>query len=235
MRVSCAKVGVVSDESMKRSITPALLCLLLSLAPSAFAKHHHHHNDSEAGAGRFDYYLLALSWAPNYCAGHPGDHSSECRTGGHTAFVLHGLWPQANSGAPPMSCSNAPPVAAETVDHMLNYMPSRGLIQHEWQEHGTCSGLSAQDYFARAEQAFRNVHVPEQYQKVDHEQQLNVSDLEKSFADANHAPPEAFRVSCHAGALVSVEVCVDKDLQYRSCTRSVRECPVNQVDMRPPQ
>ena len=35
--------------------------------------------------------------------------------------------------------------------------------------------------------------------------------------------------------LVSLEVCVDKNLQYQSCTQSVRECPVNQVDMRPPQ
>jgi ribonuclease T2 len=220
---------------MKRLVTSALLCTLLCLTLSAFAKHHHRHNDAEEAAGSFDYYLLALSWAPNYCAGHPNDHSSECRIGGHIAFVLHGLWPQANSGAPPMSCSTAPPVAANTVDHMLNFMPSRGLIQHEWQEHGTCSGLSAQDYFARAEQAFRNVHVPEQYSKLNHAQQLNVPDLEKSFADANHAPPEAFRVSCHAGELVSLEVCVDKSLQYRSCTQSVRECPVNQVDMRPPQ
>ena len=109
-----------------------------------------------------------------------------------------------------MSCSTASPVAAGTVDHMLTFMPSRGLIQHEWQEHGTCSGLSAQEYFAKAEQAFRNLHVPEQYQKANHQQQLNVSDLEKSFADANHAPPEGFRVSCHAGELVSLEVCVDK-------------------------
>ena len=134
-----------------------------------------------------------------------------------------------------MSCSTASPVAAETVDHMLNFMPSRGLIQHEWQEHGTCSGLSAHEYFAKAEQAFRNLQVPEQYQKANHQQQLKVSDLEKSFADANHAPPEAFRVSCHAGELVSLEVCVDKDLQYQGCTQSVRECPVNQVDMRAPQ
>jgi ribonuclease T2 len=220
---------------MKGLVTSALFCTLLYLTPSAFAKHHHHRDDSEAQAGSFDYYLLALSWAPNYCAGHPSDHSSECRIGGHTAFVLHGLWPQANSGAPPISCSTAPPVAADTVDHMLNFMPSRGLIQHEWQEHGTCSGLSAQEYFAKAEQAFRNVHVPEQYSKLDREQQLSVPDLEKSFADANHAPPQAFRVSCHAGELVSLEICVDKDLQYQSCTRSVRECPANQVDMRPPQ
>jgi ribonuclease T2 len=134
-----------------------------------------------------------------------------------------------------MSCSNAPPVATGTVDHMLNYMPSRGLIQHEWQEHGTCSGLSAAEYFGQAEQAFKSVHVPDQYSRLDHEQQLSVRDLENSFAEANHAPPESFRVSCHAGALVSLEVCVDKNLQYQSCTQSVRECPMNQVDMRPAQ
>ena len=134
-----------------------------------------------------------------------------------------------------MSCSNGSPVAADTVDHMLNFMPSRSLIQHEWQQHGTCTGLSAQDYFARAEQAFTHVQVPPQYRSLDHEQQFSVPDVEKSFAESNHAPLQAFRVSCHAGDLVSLEVCVDKNLQYRGCTESVHECPVNQVDMRPPQ
>ena len=149
--------------------------------------------------------------------------------------MLHGLWPQANSGAPPMSCSTAPPVAAPPSITCSTSCQTRGLIQHEWQKHGTCSGLSAQDYFARVEQAFRNVHVPEQYPKLDHEQRFSVPDLEKNFADANHAPLQAFRISCHAGELVSLEVCMDKNLQFQSCTQSVRECPVNQVDMKPPQ
>jgi len=118
---------------------------------------------------------------------------------------------------------------------MLNFMPSRGLIQHECEKHGTCSGVSAQNYFGQAEQAFTHVQVPQQYSSLNHEQQFNVADVEKSFAEANHAPLQAFRVSCHAGELVSLEVCVDKNLQYRSCTESVRECPVNQVDMKPPQ
>jgi ribonuclease T2 len=220
---------------IKTSALPALVFVLLFLTTSAFAKHHHRHDDSDQDAGQFDYYLLSLSWAPNYCAGHPGDHSSECRIGGHNAFVLHGLWPQASSGPSPMSCSNGSPVAAATVDHMLNFMPSRSLIQHEWQKHGTCTGLSAQDYFGQAEQAYTHVQVPQQYRSLEHEQQFSVADVEKTFADANHAPLQAFRVSCHAGELVSLEVCVDKNLQYRNCTRSVRECPVNQVDMRPPQ
>jgi ribonuclease T2 len=234
--VNASIFGFNPQIHMKSLITSALLCTLLYLPPSAFAKHHHRHHDEDAtSGGDFDYYLLALSWAPNYCAGHPSHHSSECKIGGHNAFVLHGLWPQANSGAPPMSCSTASPVASDTVDHMLNYMPSRGLIQHEWEKHGTCTGLAAQDYFAKVEQAFKNVHVPEQYPRLEHEQQFNVSDLEKSFAEANHAPPEVFRVSCHAGALVSVEICVDKNLRYQSCTQSVRECPANQVDMLPPK
>lgn len=219
---------------MKRCTITALLCVVWAFTAPAFAKHHHRHNDS-TGDGQFDYYLLSLSWAPNYCAGHPSDHSTECRNGEHKAFVLHGLWPQASSGAPPMSCSNASPVAAATVDHMLNFMPSRSLIQHEWQKHGTCTGLSAQDYFAQAEQAFSHLQVPQQYRSLNHEQQFSVPDMEKAFAETNQAPLQAFRVSCHAGELVSLEICVDKNLQYRSCTESVRECPVNQVDMRPPQ
>jgi ribonuclease T2 len=220
---------------MKTRLASFLVCGLLAFTPFASAKHHHHRDDSAAGGGQFDYYLLSLSWAPNYCAGHLSDHSSECRIGGHNAFVLHGLWPQANSGSPPMSCTNPAPVPTATVDHMLTFMPSRSLIQHEWEKHGTCTGLAARVYFAQAEQAFTHVQVPRQYRNLDHEQQFSVPDLENSFAEANDAPLQAFRVSCHAGDLVSLEVCVDKNLRYRSCTQSVRECPVSQVDMRPPQ
>src|SRR5689334_270099 len=165
---------------MKLRITSSVVCLALFLSPAAWAKNHHHHNDSEPADGQFDYYLLSLSWAPNYCAGHPSDHSSECRLGEHKAFVLHGLWPQASSGPSPMSCSNGSPVAAATVDHMLNFMPSRSLIQHEWQKHGTCTGLSAQDYFGQAEQAYTHVQVPQQYRSLEHEQQFSVADVEKT-------------------------------------------------------
>ena len=76
------------------------------------------------------------------------------------------------AGRRPCRVRRPAPVATATVDHMLNFMPTRGLIQHEWQEHGTCSGLSAQDYFAKVEQAFRSVRVPEQYPKLEHEQRL---------------------------------------------------------------
>jgi ribonuclease T2 len=212
-----------------------LLVLIFVLTAGASAARKHKKSGDQKGGGKFDYYLLSLSWAPNYCAGHPSDHSSECKIGGHVAFVLHGLWPQSNGGAPPMACAPARPVAASVVNHMLQYMPSRGLIQHEWEKHGTCSGLSSSDYFNKVEEAFKSVQVPDQYKHLDHSQKFELKDLEQGFADANRAPADAFRVSCHNQELVALEVCLSKDLKYQSCTKSVRECPAGPVLMRPPK
>jgi ribonuclease T2 len=214
---------------MKR-VAMMLMIMSLFLGTAALGRKH---KNSDSGPAKFDYYLLALSWAPNFCADHPSDNSSECRAGNHTAFVLHGLWPSADAGAPPMSCKRASPVSAATVRHMLEYFPSKGLIQHEWDKHGTCSGLSAQDYFAQAEQAYKQAKIPDKYSNLDRPEKISVSEIEQDFAEANHAPQDAFRLSCHAGALVAVEACLDKDLKYQACPKSARECPADQVKLAP--
>ena len=54
--------------------------------------------------GSFDYYILALTWVPGFCAGHGSDQ--ECSKG--LGFALHGLWPQFENGSYPTFCSNAP-------------------------------------------------------------------------------------------------------------------------------
>ena len=132
-----------------------------------------------------------------------------------------------------MSCAAASPVARNIVDHMLEFMPSQSLIQHEWEKHGTCSGLSSAEYFAKVEQAFKSVQVPHDYPDLKQSQKFSVTDIESNFASENHAPKDAFRLSCHAGDLVGVEVCLNKDLQYQACTQTVRECPSIQVLLRP--
>jgi ribonuclease T2 len=51
--------------------------------------------------GQFDYYALVLSWSPTYCnEGHDEDTQCNRRDGGRYSFVLHGLWPQYESGYP---------------------------------------------------------------------------------------------------------------------------------------
>ncbi len=97
----------------------------------------------------FDYYLFALSWAPEFCAtSHSGQTAIECDPRRHRGFVVHGLWPQLANGPSPENCGSGRPVARQIVNATLDAMPSAGLIQHEWRTHGTCSGLDPATYFS---------------------------------------------------------------------------------------
>lgn len=218
---------------MRRLHLCALLLTLLLCATLSLVALPKHHQASTSQPGDFDYYLLSVSWAPNYCEDHPS-HSGECRPGAGKAFVLHGLWPQSETGRYLQNCADAPPVASDIVNRMLNYMPTASLVQHEWQTHGTCSGLSAQDYFDKVEQAFRNLQIPQAYQQLPQQQKVGVQALEQAFASANSTTAGAFRVSCHIGELVNVEACLSKDLQFQSCKGTgVRQCNTSQVQMLP--
>jgi ribonuclease T2 len=190
--------------------------------------------NAPAPPGNFDYYLLVLSWAPEFCTTHPDNaSSSECDPHRHLGFVVHGMWPQNDNGSYPLNCGSAPPVAQATVRRMLDVIPSRGLIQHEWRTHGTCTGLSASDYFANIEKAYENVHIPDEFKALAQAEKENPVDVDAKFAQANHAPVSAVRVSCSGDELVGVELCLTKDLQYRSCGSDVRDCRAPQVLIRP--
>ena len=187
---------------------------------------------SSSTSTKFDYYLLALSWAPQFCATASGD-SSECDPTHHFGFVVHGLWPQNEDGSHPMNCSQVRPVGQDTVRRMMTMMPSRGLIQHEWREHGSCSGADAQSYFAAIEKAFTQLSIPADYRRAAESARRDPRDVEQSFADANRAPAAAFRVVCSNGELSGVDVCLTKDLRYRACGKGVRECRARTVKVRP--
>jgi ribonuclease T2 len=101
----------------------------------------------------FDFYLLALSIHPAFCAdGNQG--KTECRARADHALTLHGLWPEnLRSGAYPHDCPAprldlAPGLASDLAEVMPG-MASR-LHEHEWRKHGGCSGLGGDDYFRRA-------------------------------------------------------------------------------------
>lgn len=183
--------------------------------------------------GVFDYYVLALSWAPGYCDTASRPSERECGHGRHLGFVVHGLWPQYENGRSPEGCAPPRPVAHDLVDRMLSLMPDPGLIQHEWACHGTCSGMAARDYFAAVDRAFQAVRVPDELRAPRQTNRIRVRDLERRFADVNHASPDSFRVVCRDGELMEVRACITKDLRLRPCSASVRECPANQVTVLP--
>lgn len=212
-----------------------LFAVVMSLAGPGHAKHQKSQSSSDSNEpGKFDYYLLTLSWAPQFCATNPnGRGTAECNPDKHMGLVVHGLWPQYNNGKWPQDCASTPPVSSATVNHMLPMMPGKQLIQHEWSKHGTCSGLSVKDYFDEIEKLYTGLTAPDPFKKPADTAQTNPGDIEAAFASANNAPKEAFRVSCPQQDFSAVQICLGKDFQYMACPTTQRDCRADQVQVRP--
>jgi ribonuclease T2 len=181
----------------------------------------------QAPPGQFDFYLLNLSWSPEFCATH--SDSPEC--GRHLGFVVHGLWPQDTNGDFPENCSNAPGPANPQAD--TDIIPTVSLVEHEWQTHGTCSGLAADDYFAEIHKAFAEVKVPANIGAGSDADGVTPDALLARFAAANPSfPAGSFALSCGNNRLTAVEICLSKDLHPETC-QGVRSCRANLVKVTP--
>jgi len=179
-------------------------------------------------AGQFDFYLLNLSWSPEFCYSHPS--AAECAS--HPTFVLHGLWPQNNDGTYPHDCSSAPGPA--NASQYRDLYPDAELLQHEWQKHGTCSGLSPDDYFSSARKALQSVRIPAQLAGLKAQASLPPGQIMALFSLSNpQIPLSAMAVSCGNNYLTAFEVCLDKSLHPIACS-AVRSCRANTVRIPPP-
>jgi ribonuclease T2 len=178
--------------------------------------------------GAFDFYLLTLSWSPEFCVTHP--QAAECAAS--PGFILHGLWPQNTDGSYPEHCADTPGPQNESV--YRDIFADTHLLEHEWQTHGTCSGLSAEAYFNTARQALRSVKIPRELASVQASLQLTPGQILGDFAQANPGmSADSFALSCGNNRLTAVEVCLTKDLHATSCS-SVRSCRANVVKVTPP-
>jgi ribonuclease T2 len=186
-----------------------------------------------AAERNYDYFLLTLSWSPAYCSWHPND-PSQCGNR-RFAFVLHGLWPQFYRGGYPHDCRRVGRVPARVADRALAIMPSRRLIQHEWETHGACTGLDAQEYFERAERAFSSVAIPKEFTGERIPQNLSASDIAAIFQRANPTiPAHGITIQCRGPELEEVRICLDTALKPIACGRGVRDsCRGGSLQIRP--
>jgi ribonuclease T2 len=156
-------------------------------------------------AGQFDYYLLVLSWSPEFCHGKPG--SSECKD--HRGFVLHGLWPQYNNGGYPVDCATTQPPPTD-LSQIKQIMPPE-IVAHEWQKHGTCSGLSGDAYFRLAESVFESIKIPADLIAPTRTTTSRPSTLKKDFENANPSLADHdIAIQLQQGYLNAVEICLSK-------------------------
>ena len=176
--------------AIRRATAPLLLSLL---AP--------------APAAAFDYWLLALSWSPSWCAAEGDAAAEQCAPERGLGFVLHGLWPQFEDGWPEYCDTAARPPSRRESDAMADVMGSGGLARHAWKKHGTCSGMAAADYFAASRLAFGLVAAPAIPPRT------TAAGVEAALIAANPGlAAEAVVVTCREGLLREVRICLDRAL-----------------------
>lgn len=187
---------------------------------------HHRNQHADSKPGVFDFYVLSLSWSPEFCYSHR--ESPECQK--HLGFVVHGLWPQFVDGYPE-HCSNAP--GPSDPESMTDIMPDTGLVEHEWQRHGTCSGLDADSYFKLVRQAFQSVRIPPSLTAPQRAFSMTPEQVKDEFAKANpRLQSQNLAVSCGNNYLTGVSVCLTKSLEPADCS-SVRSCRANSIRIPP--
>jgi ribonuclease T2 len=207
----------------KPGVAIALLLLAVLTTAAGYSKHHGTRRATPGTPGVFDYYLLTLSWSPEFCHSHAD--KPECQSG-HHGFVVHGLWPQYTDGYPE-NCSTAPGLSNPA--EMADVMPDAGLVNHEWSTHGTCSGLDAESYFKLLRRAFTSVKVPEQFAAPRENFSISPQEVKNEFVQANpNLRPDELTVSCGNNYLTAVSLCLTMDLKPTAC-QNLRDCRANVI------
>ncbi len=163
----------------------------------------------------FDYYLLSFSWSPAFCRTHQGK-STQCQHLPRYRFVLHGLWPNKIHDANPESCSSQR-IDDTIIQDMLSIMPDKNLIQHEWQKHGTCSGLTPEKYFNLAKQAYNTIQFPDFFYSNQPIVKRN-DEIKQALVQKNPTLRyDSIKTLNYKKQLTEIRICLDKHLHSIQC------------------
>lgn len=168
-----------------------------------------------------DYYTFVLSWSPAFCQKQherygeklPASLQYQCGLIQKFGWVIHGLWPQNErarrvSDHPRFCKGDLPMVEQHIIEQFLPESPSASLLQGEWEKHGACAFESAQAYFAKQQELFHTLQLPNYF--------LNRHDLFQWLRNKN--PQLQHR---YLGAnRYELFICYDLNWQVIDCPRS---------------
>jgi ribonuclease T2 len=173
--------------------------------------------------GDFDFYVLVLSWSPDYCAGSDVNDPQQCGIGKKLGFVLHGLWPQYTRGYP-SDCSTTP-LPNDAQERFPNLFPNSKLYTHEWDKHGTCSGLTPAEYLTLAKTLKDSIAIPTGYRGPAKALRTTTDQLKAEFVAANPAVnADALAVQCSGSGryLKELYVCFSREGQPLACSQEIQ-------------
>lgn len=189
--------------------------------------------------GKFDFYVLALSWSPSFCEAaseRSPDRVPQDQCGSRPYhFVVHGLWPQYERGFPRDCQVPAPRLNRTIMSSMLDLMPSPRLVFNQWDRHGTCSGLGPQGYFDAVRKAHDSVKIPEKFLSVKNFLMVTPEEVEDAFVSSNSGMERtSISVTCDTRRLSEVRICMSKDFRFRDCPEVERRaCRRDRIVMPP--
>ena len=172
----------------------------------------------------FDYFVLALSWSPDYCAANGQSDPQQCSLGKKLGFVLHGLWPQDQKGYPSNCSAEKMPQSAK--EQFPGLYPNDKLFDHEWEKHGTCTGLTPVEYLQLGKELKAAVAIPAEFRSPEKAFRSDRAGLKTLFSAANPGfDPAAFEVSCSGSGryLKEIYVCFARDGQPTACSAEMQK------------
>ncbi|WP_308916423.1 ribonuclease T2 [Jannaschia sp. LMIT008] len=208
----------------------AVLVLAMTMAAAATAR-----AEGER-AGVFDYWVLALSWSPSWCAAEGSARGSpQCESGRGHGWVLHGLWPQYERGWPAHCPTVERAPSGSDTAALADLYGTSGSAWHQWNKHGTCSGLAASDYYALSRRAYDTVTRPPLLRELDRAVTLPAAVVEDAFLEVNpDLSADGLTVTCREGRIREVRICLDRMLSPRRCGADViRDCTLRDAAFPP--
>ena len=184
--------------------------------------------------GQFDYYVMALSWSPNWCA-LTGDarRDPQCDAGLGLTFILHGLWPQYDQGYPSNCFAQTSDPSREDSAGMADIMGGAGLAFYQWKKHGRCSGLIARDYYATMRRAYTSITIPPVFARITTDITIAAPVIQDAFVKANPTlTADQVTVTCRQNHIQEVRICLTKTLTSRTCGPDViRDCTLPRAEL----
>lgn len=182
-------------------------------------------------AESFDYFTLAVTLTPAFCDLNPEQRNSvQCRE--RMPVNAHGLWPERSGGRAPEYCRGEPFTVSQTNEKLLRrIMPDAGLRRYQWEKHGRCSGLSADQYFSTLTREFDGVRWPERFKSKGKDVTIERGTLVAEIARLNPGIAESGLVLRCSGKerpplLTELRVCLSRDGGASPCKGSSRSnCP----------
>lgn len=167
-------------------------------------------------------WVLALSWSPEFCYQKSKEGSSDkfSQCAENKAFVVHGLWPEKEVS----HCLSENEISQRALQEASDVFADKGLMRHEWKKHGACSGLNSDEYFSKAEAAFRALNLEtENSQEKTLDKESYLEELKKRNPSLN---PQNVALMCSGRHLRELRVCLDSAFKMTACSSSLRSsCP----------